>query len=87
MNAAGAAPSLVAATRLSKTFRNGVAALDQIDLAVPRGAFLSLLGPSGCGKSTLLRLIAGLTPPSAGAITWPSGQGARIGRADRKSVV
>ena len=79
MNAAGAAPSLVAATRLSKTFRNGVAALDQIDLAVPRGAFLSLLGPSGCGKSTLLRLIAGLTPPSAGAITWPSGQGARIG--------
>src|SRR6185437_7477772 len=74
-----AAPSLVAATRLSKTFRNGVAALDQIDLAVPRGAFLSLLGPSGCGKSTLLRLIAGLTPPSAGAITWPRGQGARIG--------
>jgi NitT/TauT family transport system ATP-binding protein len=79
MNAAGAAPPLVAATRLSKTFRNGVAALDQIDLAVPRGAFLSLLGPSGCGKSTLLRLIAGLTQPSAGAIAWPGGQGARIG--------
>jgi len=33
---------------------------------VPRGEFLSLLGPSGCGKSTLLRIIAGLTPPSAG---------------------
>jgi NitT/TauT family transport system ATP-binding protein len=79
MNAAGAAPPLVAATRLSKTFRNGVAALDHVDLAVPRGAFLSILGPSGCGKSTLLRLIAGLTQPSAGAIAWPGGQGARIG--------
>jgi NitT/TauT family transport system ATP-binding protein len=79
MSAAGAGPPLVAATRLSKTFRNGVAALDQVDLAVPRGAFLSLLGPSGCGKSTLLRLIAGLTQPSAGAILWPGGQGARIG--------
>ena len=79
MSAAGAGPPLVAATRLNKTFRNGVAALDQVDLAVPRGAFLSLLGPSGCGKSTLLRLIAGLTQPSAGAILWPGGQGARIG--------
>jgi NitT/TauT family transport system ATP-binding protein len=79
MNAAGAAPPLVAATRLSKTFRNGVAALDHVDLAVPRGAFLSILGPSGCGKSTLLRLIAGLAQPSAGAIAWPGGQGARIG--------
>jgi NitT/TauT family transport system ATP-binding protein len=33
---------------------------------VARGEFLSLLGPSGCGKSTLLRIVAGLTPPSAG---------------------
>lgn len=79
MSAAGAAPPLVAATRLSKIFRNGVAALDNVDLTVPRGVFLSILGPSGCGKSTLLRLIAGLTQPSAGAIAWPGGQGARIG--------
>lgn len=79
MNAAGAAPPLVAATRLSKIFRNGVAALDNVDLTVPRGVFLSILGPSGCGKSTLLRLIAGLTQPSAGTIAWPGGQGARIG--------
>ena len=33
-----------------------------------------MLGPSGCGKSTLLRLIAGLTPPSAGTIEWPEGK-------------
>ncbi len=70
---------LVAVRGLKKIFRNGVIALDALDLAIPRGAFLSLLGPSGCGKSTLLRLIAGLTPASAGEITWPGGAAARIG--------
>jgi len=79
MSAAGAAPPLVAVTGLSKVFRNGVTALDHVDLSIPHGAFLSILGPSGCGKSTLLRLIAGLTPPSAGTIVWPGGQGARLG--------
>jgi ABC-type nitrate/sulfonate/bicarbonate transport system ATPase subunit len=42
--------------------------LTDIDLSVAAGEFVALLGPSGCGKSTLLRLIAGLEPPSAGAI-------------------
>ena len=37
----------------------GVAAVDDVDLDVPRGDFFSLLGPSGCGKTTLLRMIAG----------------------------
>ncbi|TKD49990.1 ABC transporter ATP-binding protein [Sphingomonas baiyangensis] len=39
-----------------------------VDLAVPSGAFLSLLGPSGCGKTTLLRMLAGLETPSEGEI-------------------
>jgi NitT/TauT family transport system ATP-binding protein len=51
---------------VTKRFRSGLEALAGIDLKVARGEFLSLLGPSGCGKSTLLRIIAGLTPPSAG---------------------
>src|SRR5271168_1298199 len=56
--------------RVSKHFANGTEALGGVSLAVRPGEFLSLLGPSGCGKSTVLRLIAGLTTPSAGAVTW-----------------
>jgi NitT/TauT family transport system ATP-binding protein len=43
-------------------------ALQEIDLAIPRGQFVCLLGPSGCGKSTLLNAIAGFAPPSGGRI-------------------
>ncbi|PSM17393.1 ABC transporter ATP-binding protein [Nitratireductor sp. StC3] len=39
-----------------------------IELAIPRGSFTSILGPSGCGKSTLLRMIGGLTLPTSGRI-------------------
>jgi multiple sugar transport system ATP-binding protein len=42
--------------------------IDDVDLAVPRGAFVVFVGPSGCGKSTLLRMIAGLEDVSAGSI-------------------
>jgi len=44
------------------------AAVDNVSLNVPQGAFVCLLGPSGCGKTTLLRMIAGLEEPTAGAI-------------------
>ena len=44
------------------------AAVDQVSLGIPRGAFATLLGPSGCGKTTLLRLIAGFHDPDGGAI-------------------
>jgi len=62
---------IVALRNVSKTFANGVMALDRLDLAVRPGEFLTLLGPSGCGKSTALRLIAGLGAPSGGTIAWP----------------
>jgi NitT/TauT family transport system ATP-binding protein len=44
-------------------------ALRGIDLDFPRGKLTSLLGPSGCGKTTLLKIIAGLIPPDAGAVS------------------
>ena len=56
----------------SKTYPNGVRALDAIDLQVRDGDFTTLLGPSGCGKSTLLRMMGGLTSPTAGNVAlWP----------------
>jgi spermidine/putrescine transport system ATP-binding protein len=45
-----------------------VPVLDDIDLAIRDGEFLTVLGPSGSGKTTVLRLIAGLEPLSSGAI-------------------
>ena len=43
--------------------------LHDINLAVPKGSFVSLIGPSGCGKSTLLKVMAGLIAPSAGEVS------------------
>lgn len=45
-----------------------ISALEDINLAVTEGEFISIVGPSGCGKSTLLSLISGLLTPTAGDI-------------------
>ena len=45
-----------------------IVAVEGADLAVERGAFLTLLGPSGSGKTTILMMIAGFTEPSAGRL-------------------
>jgi NitT/TauT family transport system ATP-binding protein len=54
---------------LTKTFTRGnVTALQEIDLRIEPGEFVSLIGPSGCGKSTLLRVIGDLLPPTRGTV-------------------
>ncbi|SMF77055.1 putative spermidine/putrescine transport system ATP-binding protein [Tistlia consotensis] len=53
---------------LTKRFGE-IAAVENFDLSVERGEFVSLLGPSGCGKTTTLQMIAGFETPSAGSIT------------------
>ena len=53
---------------LSKTYANGVRALDDISLDVPAGMF-GLLGPNGAGKSTLMRTLATLQEADSGSVT------------------
>jgi NitT/TauT family transport system ATP-binding protein len=48
--------------------RDRVLALDGVDLEVEEGEFLTVVGPSGCGKTTLLNILAGLVPPTHGAV-------------------
>lgn len=55
-------------TNLSKTYPNGVQALNNVSLTIPQGMF-GLLGPNGAGKSTLMRTIATLQEADSGSIT------------------
>ncbi|MEL6585051.1 MAG: ABC transporter ATP-binding protein [Pseudomonadota bacterium] len=70
-------PELLRLEGVDKVFSGNVQALSNLSLHVNGGDFISLLGPSGCGKSTALRLIAGLSEPTTGRITWagPRGDG------------
>jgi ABC-2 type transport system ATP-binding protein len=52
---------------LTKSYKGGVRALDNVNLTIPRGLY-GLLGPNGAGKSTLMRTIATLQEPDAGSI-------------------
>ena len=53
---------------VTKQFGKGSLAVDNLNMEIRNGEFVSLLGPSGCGKSTTLRMIAGLETPTEGEI-------------------
>jgi len=59
---------------------NSVAVLQDFDLDVPEGEFLTIIGPSGCGKSTFLRAVADLLPPLRGSLTVLGGSPAEARR-------
>jgi len=67
---------------VSKQFKGGTTALQEIDLDIHPAEFVSLIGPSGCGKSTLLRVIGDLISPSAGKVVV-NGKSAHQARLDR----
>jgi ABC-2 type transport system ATP-binding protein len=60
---------MLSISHLSKTYPNGVRALDDVSLEVGKGLF-GLLGPNGAGKSSLMRTIATLQEPDAGTIVF-----------------
>jgi ABC-2 type transport system ATP-binding protein len=73
----GAAPA-VATTGLTKRFRGGQLAVDDLAMVVPRGSVYGFLGPNGSGKTTTIRMLLGLVFPTRGShqllgIPMPSG--------------
>lgn len=61
------AEKIIELKKVSKIF-DGTAVVDNIDLYIRKGEFVTLLGPSGCGKTTTLRMIAGFEKPDGGEI-------------------
>lgn len=59
--------------------------LDNIDLEIKNGEFVSILGHSGCGKSTLLKVVAGFVKPTGGTV-WIDGQPVEGPRGDHVFV-
>jgi NitT/TauT family transport system ATP-binding protein len=75
--------TVVSLSNVTKEFgKGGVVALQDIDLEVQPGEFVSLIGPSGCGKSTLLRIVGDLIQPTAGKVVV-NGKPAHQARVDR----
>ena len=60
--------AIIEIRNLAKSF-GSVRAVDDVDLDIHAGEFLTLLGPSGSGKTTVLRMIAGFETPDSGSIT------------------
>lgn len=61
--------SYITLKNVRKAYARGNLCLDNIDLRIGKGEFVSIIGPSGCGKSTLLKLVSSLSPITSGSIT------------------
>jgi len=66
--AAATADAAVRTTALTKRFRSGQVAVDQLELVVPRGSVTGFLGPNGSGKTTTIRMLLGLVTPTSGEV-------------------
>ena len=55
-------------TKVFKTQRQRIVAVEDYNMEVQEGEFISIIGPSGCGKSTLIRMLDGIIKPTSGAV-------------------
>lgn len=60
--------SYISLQKIAKTYEDGYLAIQDVNLDISRGEFVTLLGPSGCGKTTILKMIAGFSQPTEGRI-------------------
>lgn len=60
--------NIIELKHISRKFEDGFVAVDDFNLEIKRGEFVTFLGPSGCGKTTTLRMIAGFDHPTDGQI-------------------
>lgn len=60
--------NIIELKHITKTFEDGFVAVEDFNLTIKRGEFVTFLGPSGCGKTTTLRMIAGFEIPTEGEI-------------------
>lgn len=59
---------IIEVKNLTKTYKNGFHALEDINLSVKKGEIFALLGPNGAGKTTLINIICGIVNPGTGTI-------------------
>ncbi|MBR4274422.1 MAG: ABC transporter ATP-binding protein, partial [Bacilli bacterium] len=60
--------TIISLKNVCKVFDKSFTAVDDFNLDIKRGEFVTFLGPSGCGKTTTLRMIAGFDMPTSGQI-------------------
>jgi len=75
--------SVIEFESVGKTFRDGTAAVVDLNLTVPSDQITVIVGPSGCGKTTTLRMVNRMLEPTTGRITW---DGAAL-RSKRKTTL
>ena len=66
----GTSENIIELKHITRTYEDGFSAVEDFNLEVKRGEFVTFLGPSGCGKTTTLRIIAGFEEPSGGEVLF-----------------
>lgn len=79
-------PPVIAVENLSKEFKGGFKALQDVSLSIEKGEIFALLGPNGAGKTTLIGIICGLVNPTSGTVQVDGHDIIREFRAARSSI-